>query len=78
MARLAAALEGEGLRDWAGASYVRIDGATDHVARREACHRFRDDPSVRVALLSVTAAGAHAKRAQHADMTHRSVLGSLS
>lgn len=59
MAKLAAALEGEGGNaDWAGAEYVRIEGATDHRDRREACARFRDDPSVRVALLSVTAAGA--------------------
>ena len=57
MARLASALEGEGVKDWAGAAYVRIDGATDHPSRREACRRFRDDPSVRVALLSVMAAG---------------------
>ena len=60
MAKLAAALEGEGgnASDWAGAEYVRIEGATDHRDRREACARFRDVPSVRVALLSVTAAGA--------------------
>lgn len=60
MAQLAAALEGEGGNaDWGGAEYVRIEGGTDHRDRREACTRFRDDPAVRVALLSVTAAGAH-------------------
>ncbi len=58
MAKLAAALEGEGGGDWAGAEYVRIDGATDHRDRRAAAARFRDDPAVRVALLSITAAGA--------------------
>ena len=60
MAQLAAALEGEGGNaDWGGAEYVRIEGGTDQRDRREACTRFRDDPAVRVALLSVTAAGAH-------------------
>lgn len=58
MAKLAAALEGEGGGEWAGAEYVRIEGATDHRDRRAAATRFRDDPAVRVALLSVTAAGA--------------------
>lgn len=58
MAKLAAVLEGEGGGEWAGAEYVRIEGATDHRDRRAAAARFRDDPAVRVALLSVTAAGA--------------------
>ncbi|KAK9812930.1 hypothetical protein WJX72_005929 [[Myrmecia] bisecta] len=56
MSRLASALEGNS-SDWAGIAYVRIEGATDPVERRLAVQRFRDDPSVRVALLSVTAAG---------------------
>ena len=62
VSRLAAALEGEGgtRGDWAGAAYVRIDGGSDHAERRAAAARFRDDPSIRVALLSVTAAGARA------------------
>lgn len=37
--------------------FVRIDGETDQQSRREAVERFRSDASVRVALLSVTAAG---------------------
>lgn len=58
MAKLAAALDGAGAgRRWAGAPFVFIDGSTDAVDRRAACRRFRDDPAVRVALLSITAAG---------------------
>lgn len=56
MNKLADALEG-GPRAWQGASYVRIEGATDIRDRHEAVKRFRTDPSIRVALLSVTAAG---------------------
>lgn len=37
--------------------FVRVDGDTDPEGRREAVERFRSDPSVVVALLSVTAAG---------------------
>lgn len=37
--------------------FVRIDGETDAEGRRQAVERFRSDPQVRVALLSVTAAG---------------------
>ena len=55
MNRLANALEGD--TAWQGASYVRIEGATDLRDRHEAVKRFRSDPSIRVALLSVTAAG---------------------
>lgn len=56
MDRLAAALSGQ-QQGFAGAIYVRIDGGTDAEDRRAAVHRFRDDPTVTVALLSVTAAG---------------------
>ena len=44
-------------RGWAGAAYVRIEGSTDPRDRLQAAARFRNDPSIRVALLSVTAAG---------------------
>lgn len=37
--------------------FVRIDGETDAEGRRQAVERFRNDPQVRVALLSITAAG---------------------
>ena len=58
MNRLAAALEGAGApQGWKGARYVRIEGATDPRDRQQAVKRFRDDPAIRVALLSVTAAG---------------------
>ena len=40
-----------------GVPYVRIDGDTDSRDRRAAVKRFADEPGVRVALLSVTAAG---------------------
>ncbi len=70
MDRLAAALGGYEAADggdaaaagdeehppWPGVEYVRIDGSHDMLARREAVRNFRDRPSVRVALLSVTAA----------------------
>ena len=56
MDRLGAALEGQESK-WGGAKYVRIDGSTDHQDRQTAVHQFRDDPTVKVALLSVTAAG---------------------
>jgi SNF2 family DNA or RNA helicase len=58
MSRLAQALEGEGPgNEWGGAPYVRIDGSSDGHDRRLAVNRFRDDPGIHVALLSVTAAG---------------------
>ncbi len=41
---------------WRGVGYVRIDGSHDMLARRQAVRAFRDSPSVRVALLSITAA----------------------
>ncbi len=72
MAKLAQALEGLGEGEWPGAEYVRIDGATDAHDRRDACQRFRDDPSVRVALLSVTAAGESCQTLlQHLDWLYR-------
>ncbi len=40
-----------------GVPYVRIDGDTDSRDRCAAVKRFADEPGVRVALLSVTAAG---------------------
>ncbi|PRW44334.1 DNA annealing helicase and endonuclease ZRANB3 [Chlorella sorokiniana] len=55
MNRLAAALEGA--TGYAPVGYVRIDGGTDPEDRRAAVRRFASDASVRVALLSVTAAG---------------------
>jgi hypothetical protein len=58
MGKLAEALEGHGEGGWPGVEYVFIDGETDSQDRRRACQRFRDDPSIRAALLSVTAAGA--------------------
>lgn len=58
MSRLANALEGsQGREGWAGVPYVRIDGDTDGRDRQAACLRFSEDPSIRVALLSITAAG---------------------
>ena len=56
MDSIARALEGLN-KGWEGAKYVRIDGSTDGVDRRTAAHRFRDDPTIAVALLSITAAG---------------------
>ena len=59
MSKLANALEGNQAKDgWAGVPYVRIDGETDSRDRRTACLRFKEDPAIRVALLSITAAGA--------------------
>jgi hypothetical protein len=52
---LAAALDGTS--GFSPVPFVRIDGGTDGEGRREAAARFRADPRVRVALLSVTAAG---------------------
>ena len=37
--------------------YIRIDGATNPKTRQEEINRFQRDPSVRVAILSITAAG---------------------
>jgi hypothetical protein len=42
---------------WQGVGYVRVDGSHDSQERLEAVRRFKNDPSVRVALLSITAAG---------------------
>lgn len=41
---------------WRGVGYVRIDGSHDSHERLAAVSRFRSCPSVRVALLSITAA----------------------
>ncbi len=57
MRRLAQDLEGSGSTEWSGIGYVQIDGSTDHRDRRDACQRFKNDPGIRVALLSVMAAG---------------------
>lgn len=58
MAKLAEALSGQGSgAEWGGAAFVQIDGSTDSYDRRLAVNRFRDDPTIQVALLSVTAAG---------------------
>ena len=57
MNKLADALEG-GSQGWQGARYVRIEGATHVRDRHAAVTAFRRDPAIRVALLSVTAAGA--------------------
>jgi len=57
MKKLAQELEGAGKAEWAGVGYVQIDGSTDQRDRRDACQRFKNDPSIRVALLSVMAAG---------------------
>jgi hypothetical protein len=43
-------------RRWRGVSYVRVDGSHDSTERLAAVRRFKADPSVRVALLSITAA----------------------
>ena len=56
MNKLADALEG-GSQGWQGARYVRIEGATHVRDRHAAVTAFRRDPAIRVALLSVTAAG---------------------
>ena len=65
MRKLAQELEGTGQAEWAGVGYVQIDGSTDQRDRRGACQRFKNDPSIRVALLSVMAAG---KSPAHAHM----------
>ncbi|KAL0027354.1 hypothetical protein WJX79_003195 [Trebouxia sp. C0005] len=58
MSKLANALEGgQGKEGWGGVPYVRIDGETDSRDRRTACLQFKEDPSIRAALLSITAAG---------------------
>lgn len=57
MDSLAAALSGQDSA-FPGAAFVRIDGSTDAIDRRAAVARFRDDPNISVALLSITAAGA--------------------
>lgn len=58
MSQLANALEGgPGKEGWGGVPYVRIDGETDSRDRRTACLQFKEDPAIRVALLSITAAG---------------------
>ncbi len=58
MSKLANALEGgPGKEGWGGVPYVRIDGETDSRDRRTACLQFKEDPAIRVALLSITAAG---------------------
>lgn len=41
---------------WRGVEYVRVDGSHDSTERLAAVKRFKHDPSVRVALLSITAA----------------------
>ena len=59
MSRLANALEGtSGKEGWSGVPYVRIDGDTDSRDRQTACLQFKEDAAIRVALLSITAAGA--------------------
>ncbi|WIA10259.1 hypothetical protein OEZ85_010458 [Tetradesmus obliquus] len=45
-----------GRRRWHGVGYVRVDGSHDSTERLAAVRRFKADPSVRVALLSITAA----------------------
>jgi hypothetical protein len=45
-----------GLPGWRGVRYVRVDGSHDSRERQAAVKRFKTDPSVRVALLSITAA----------------------
>ena len=57
MKRLAQDLEGAGSAEWPGVGYVQIDGSMDQCDRRKACQSFRSDPAIRVALLSVMAAG---------------------
>ena len=39
-------------------SYIRIDGSTGAAARNDLCNRFQTDDTVRLALLSITAANA--------------------
>ena len=61
ISRLANTLEAPpgGKEGWGGVPYVRIDGDTDSRDRRSACLQFKEDPAIRVALLSITAAGVH-------------------
>lgn len=39
------------------AKYIRIDGSTSPKARQEQINQFQNDPTVRIALLGITAAG---------------------
>lgn len=57
MSQLANALEGQEGEAPGRTSYVRVDGDTDSRDRRSAVLKFREDPTVKVALLSITAAG---------------------
>lgn len=61
IAKLANALEGgvatRSSSHWSGVPYIRIQGDVATSERHALVARFRNDPSVRVALLSVTAAG---------------------
>jgi hypothetical protein len=41
---------------WRGVGYVRVDGSHDSTERLAAVKKFKQDPSCRVALLSITAA----------------------
>ena len=56
---LNAITEGAGLSNAADSStkYIRIDGSTMPQARQEQINAFQGDPSIRVALLGITAAG---------------------
>lgn len=58
MGQLANALEGQDGEGPGRVPYVRVDGDTDGRDRRAAVLTFHEDPSIRVALLSITAAGA--------------------
>ena len=57
MSQLANALEGQDGEGAGRVPYVRVDGDSDSRDRRSAVLKFREDPSVKVALLSITAAG---------------------
>ena len=59
MRRLAQALEGVGDGDWAGVGNIQITGATEQRNGCDACQRFKKEPRIRMALLSVMAAGKH-------------------
>lgn len=63
-AAAAAAHAGSSGRPGPGVGYVRVDGSHDSTERLAAVHRFRSDSSIRVALLSITAAavGEHSGR----------------
>jgi hypothetical protein len=56
-------LGGGGGGAWRGVGFVRVDGSHDSRERQAAVQRFRSDPSVRVALLSITAAAVGARAA---------------